>query len=255
MIDWIEKVLAPYVKSAPAILLMDFYASHTSASVLTHLKKYPNIHVGIIVGGTTSTCQPWDLTVNKEFKGICRQKSLEYTNRLIKTLNEMNFNFEGRPAVSDKITIIEGQTVIAQKDLKRQRKNKTTQVMLLNEMTPEDIYPWIKAAHFHICKNPDLVRKDFMTPGLIESDPLSSIEDGIVSGEGEVGIEDDWIPFEDEEVYDEEAHVNYGEGYNGYNEYHGDRDEDYEEIQYSFQETREDEAGNIERKLDMMEIE
>jgi len=190
--------------------------------------------------------------VNKEFKGICRQKSLEYTNRLIKTLNEMNFNFEGRPAVSDKITIIEGQTVIAQKDLKRQRKNKTTQVMLLKEMTPEDIYPWIKAAHFHICKNPDLVRKDFITPGFIESDPLLSIEDRIVSGEGEVGIEDDRIPFEDEEVYDEEAHVNYGEGYN---EYHVDQDEDYEEIQYSFQETREDEAGNIERKLDMMEIE
>lgn len=64
---WIEKILFPYVKDNNALLLMDSYESHMSSKVLNHLKKYPNIHVGII-GATTDYCQPLDITVHKEVK-------------------------------------------------------------------------------------------------------------------------------------------------------------------------------------------
>jgi len=84
IIEWIDRVLLPFVGKNHCMLLYDSFESHISDKVLLHLSKYPNIHVGIIVGGTTSTDQPLDLKINKSFKDLCRRESVAFTNSMLK---------------------------------------------------------------------------------------------------------------------------------------------------------------------------
>jgi len=174
MVDWIDKVLMPYVQDAEALLIMDSYESHISNKVLSHLKRFTNIHVGIIVGGTTAYCQPLDITVNKEFKSICKKKSLEFTNRVATLLNEINH--ENRSEVSTRLMILENKFIIAEKDLtRRKKKEKLSQAMLIKKMTVEDIYSWIRAAHLHIKNNPELIIKGFIKGGYLNHQNLEPL--------------------------------------------------------------------------------
>ena len=179
MLEWIDRVLLPYVKNAHALLLMDSFEAHMSSKVLSHLAKFPNIHVGIIVGGTTSYCQPLDITVNKEFKSVCRKKSLEYSNRIVQSLHEIQSVQKSQG--NNKLMIVQDQVVIAQKDLGRKKKKakKLDQAVLMKKMTPEDIYPWIQAAHRHIQNNPDLIIKGFRKAGYFdgEVDALEPVQE------------------------------------------------------------------------------
>ena len=72
MIEWLQRVLLPYVGRNNCMFLYDSFEAHISDEVLNFLRGYPNIQLGVIVGGTTSTDQPLDLKINKSFKDICR---------------------------------------------------------------------------------------------------------------------------------------------------------------------------------------
>jgi len=98
---WLESVLIPYVNGNPALLLMDSYESHKSQEILDFLKLHQNIHLGIIVGGSTSYARPLDVKLNRSFKNVCRQKSIVYTNAMLKALNEIEERT--KPKHSEKI--------------------------------------------------------------------------------------------------------------------------------------------------------
>lgn len=211
IITWIDRILIPHIKDKPSLLLMDSYRAHISPKVLNHLKTFPNLHVGIIVGGTTSYSQPLDIMVNKEFKRVCRQKSLEYTRRLVLNLNEINAQAERD--VNDKIISINNQVVMADKDLTRKKKapKKLTQAVLLKTMTIEDIYGWIKEAFLSVKNKPRLMIKGFVKAGYID-DSMSGLQEG---SESEIQMErsqnevfENLIPLSENEESETEDEVN-----------------------------------------------
>ena len=168
-IAWIDRVLLPYVKQSQAGLMMDSYEAHKCDKILTHLQQYPNIHIGIIVGGTTAFSQPVDITVNKEFKVVCCQKSLQYTNQLVKTLVDEIGEIH-QPSIKSNILLVNNQVVIAEKDQSkaRTRRPKTlTQAMLLRKITVEDRYSWINAAYNNLQNQTELIRKSFIKAGYV----------------------------------------------------------------------------------------
>jgi len=85
-IGWLKEILIPYVNSRQCLLMFDSYQGHINDSVFNFLQKYPNIHLGVIVGGTTARDQPLDIKVNKAFKDECRKRAIRLTNNLLEAV-------------------------------------------------------------------------------------------------------------------------------------------------------------------------
>ena len=77
MLQWVEKILKPYVDSAPdevvPLLFLDLYRCHIMGSVVTAIQNL-GVEVEHIPGGCTYLCQPVDVGVNKPFKKLIRDK-------------------------------------------------------------------------------------------------------------------------------------------------------------------------------------
>ena len=71
MLMWVEKVLKPYVKSAPEgivpLFLLDSYHCHMMASVVNEIQDL-GVEVEHIPGSCTYLCQPVDIGINKPHK-------------------------------------------------------------------------------------------------------------------------------------------------------------------------------------------
>jgi len=107
IIEWINKILLPYVNGEHCMLLWDSYEAHKSFNVLEHLKKTPHVHVGIIIGGRTSVDQPLDISVNKT---ICKRESISHANILLNYLTESNSSTQNDHNKKEKL--IRGKSVI-----------------------------------------------------------------------------------------------------------------------------------------------
>ena len=242
MITWIDKVLVPYVKSSQALLLVDSYEGHQSSKVLEHLKKLPNIHVGIIIGGTTSYCQPLDIRANKEFKAVCRKKSLECTNNMIRVLDEINVESENK--VSDKIMLLGNQMVIVEKDLERSRKQRRLdQTLLFKKMTVEDVYPWIESAYDHLSENERLIRSGFIRAGFVDDDDemFEGSNTSALMHDQYQDLENELIPMEDKQEDDQEAKVNIQSNEDEGEDGDGDEVQEEDEAEDQFEDENEDE--------------
>ena len=68
IIEWLQKILIPYVGQEKCLLVWDSYEVHLSDKVLTSFKHHPHIEVAVIVGGRTAKRQPLCLSINKKFK-------------------------------------------------------------------------------------------------------------------------------------------------------------------------------------------
>jgi hypothetical protein len=81
MIAWVDKVLAPYVATAPddiiPFLILDSYRCHMMASVVQRIQEL-RVEVKHIPGGCTSLCQPVDVGFNKPFKDRLRKTWLSW---------------------------------------------------------------------------------------------------------------------------------------------------------------------------------
>jgi len=115
MLTWLKEILIPYVQDNDCILLWDSYEAHTSEKVLNFLKDYPKIHLGVIVGGTTSKNQPLDININKKFKTICKKKSIEHANSTLMALNKMNALGQQKAFVSQRL--VKGKQFLTLKNL------------------------------------------------------------------------------------------------------------------------------------------
>ena len=77
MLLWAEKVLKPYVETAPEhvipLLILDSYRCHMMASVVQAIQEM-GVEVVHIPGGCTSLCQPVDIGFNKPFKVRMREE-------------------------------------------------------------------------------------------------------------------------------------------------------------------------------------
>lgn len=82
-IHWLQQVLLPYVQNNQCLLLLDSYEAHISPKVTDFLKAYKNVHLAVIVGGTTSTDQPLDVKINKAFKDKCKARAFLHTNAMM----------------------------------------------------------------------------------------------------------------------------------------------------------------------------
>ena len=70
MLLWVEKVLKPYVKSAPEgivpLLLLDSYHCHVMASVVNEIQDL-GVEGEHIPGSCTYLCQPVNIGINKPY--------------------------------------------------------------------------------------------------------------------------------------------------------------------------------------------
>ena len=77
MLQWVEKILKPYVDDAPdgvvPLLFLDLYHCHIMGSAVTAIQNL-GVEVEHIPGGCTYLCQPVDVGVNKPFKKLIRDK-------------------------------------------------------------------------------------------------------------------------------------------------------------------------------------
>ena len=68
---WVEKVLKPYVESAPEdlvpLLPLDSYHCHVMASVVNEIMEL-GVEVEHIQGGCMYLCQPVNIGINKPYK-------------------------------------------------------------------------------------------------------------------------------------------------------------------------------------------
>ena len=71
MLMWVEKVLKPYVESAPEgivpLLLLDSYCCHVMASVVNEIQVL-GVEVEHIPGSCMYLCQTVDIGINKPYK-------------------------------------------------------------------------------------------------------------------------------------------------------------------------------------------
>ena len=71
MLVWVDEVLQPYIKDAPAdicpILFLDSYCCHMMASVVSKIHDL-GVEVEHIAGGCTSLCHPVNIGVNKPLR-------------------------------------------------------------------------------------------------------------------------------------------------------------------------------------------
>ena len=78
MITWVDKILAPYVSTAPVgivpLLVLDYYRCHMMASSVVHRVQNLSVEVEHIPGGSTALCQPLDVGLNKPLKVHIRRK-------------------------------------------------------------------------------------------------------------------------------------------------------------------------------------
>ena len=76
MMEWVEKVLQPYVLDAPdhivPVLYLNSYCCHMMASVVESIQEL-GVEVKHIPGGCTSLCQPVDIGYNKPLKSRMRE--------------------------------------------------------------------------------------------------------------------------------------------------------------------------------------
>ena len=76
MIEWVDKVLKPYVALALdniiPIIILDSYRCHMMALVVTRIHEL-GVEVTHIPGGCTSICQPVDVSFNKPLKDRVRR--------------------------------------------------------------------------------------------------------------------------------------------------------------------------------------
>ena len=82
ILKWFKNTLLPYVRDKHYMLIWDTYKSHKSEQIMEFLKKYPNIHTSMIVGGRTFVDQPLDISANKQFKQICKNESIKAANNI-----------------------------------------------------------------------------------------------------------------------------------------------------------------------------
>ena len=77
MLLWVEKVLKPYIESAPEgivpLLLLDSYHCHVMASVVNEIQDL-GVEVEHIPGGCTYLCQPVNIGINKPYKKHMRRQ-------------------------------------------------------------------------------------------------------------------------------------------------------------------------------------
>ena len=247
---WLDNVFLPHVKSNQVLLLMDSFESHTSNNVLNYLKQFPNVHLGVIVGGTTSYSQPNDIVINKEFKKVCKEKSVQYSNRLLVINNEINANQQ--KDVSNKFLLLNNQMIISEKDFNRKKRSKNivSQASLLQKMTIEDVYPLIKAAHHYVQGKPELIKKGFVKAGFISGEAYDDEMEIINEG----NVDDNLIPIDDDEnneiTIEEEQRddENYDEMLRELDKYYDEiyrEEEPEEEIYYEYDMFREEEPGKM----------
>ena len=81
MVEWIEKVLSPYIHTCPTgirpVLLLDGYRVHVMNAVVA-LIQGKGVHVEHIPPGCTGVCQPVDVGINKPFKTRVKQHFCNY---------------------------------------------------------------------------------------------------------------------------------------------------------------------------------
>ena len=76
MLEWIQKVWAPYVDGNRALLSLDTFSGHLTDRVKDALDKC-GTKMLVIPGGCTSVLQPLDVSINKPFKAYIRQSWCE----------------------------------------------------------------------------------------------------------------------------------------------------------------------------------
>ena len=76
MLEWIQKVWAPYVDGNRALLSLDMFSGHLTDRVKDTLDKC-GTKMLVIPGGCTSVLQPLDVSINKPFKVYIRQRWCE----------------------------------------------------------------------------------------------------------------------------------------------------------------------------------
>ena len=101
-IEWLQRVLLPYVNRNQCMLIWDSFEGHISDEVIKFLSNHPNIHVAVIAGGATSKDQPLDISINKQFKTICKRESILQTNSLLSYLEKCNAIQNTLPQISEK---------------------------------------------------------------------------------------------------------------------------------------------------------
>lgn len=79
---WITKILAKYTQKKHALLIWDTFSGHMTDDVSALLSRN-NVTSAVIPGGCTSKIQPLDVCLNKPFKGLFRNKWMDYMQQAV----------------------------------------------------------------------------------------------------------------------------------------------------------------------------
>ena len=86
MMRWINEIYLKYAGSKKSLLVMDTFSAYCSDEIISLLSEH-HPRVALIPGGCTSKLQPLDVSLNKPFKQVCRQKFQTYCHSLLATMS------------------------------------------------------------------------------------------------------------------------------------------------------------------------
>ena len=79
---WIRKILTKHTQKRHALLVWDTFSGHMTEDVSALLSR-SNVTSAVIPGGCTSKVQPLDVCLNKPFKGLFRNKWMDYMQQAV----------------------------------------------------------------------------------------------------------------------------------------------------------------------------
>ena len=175
MIQYIEKIIIPYIQStraaleddSPALVIMDNFKGQ-----VTSLLEDNDIHVCLLPPNTTDRLQPMDVSVNKPAKDILKRQFEEwYSEQIIKQL-------EGRDIESTELQPI------------------SMGLPTMKELGAK----WLVEVAQHFSENPQIIVNGFIKAGIAGA--LDSNEDGAnEEGQDESDNEDDESSDDEDNVY------------------------------------------------------
>ena len=174
MIDYIESIIVPYVKSMrdeedqPALVIIDNFKGQVTSKVSALLEDN-SIHVVLLPPNTTDRLQPMDISVNKPAKDFLRKKfQIWYSEKLLEQVDDDDTD------VGELAPISLGMPILKELGAK-----------------------WLVEMSEHISNNPQFIVRGFIKSGITDA------IDGITSTENSEELEE--ALNSEEEYTDEES--------------------------------------------------
>ena len=106
MLDYVDKIIKPYIGENKCLLVLDDYKAHKTQDILDYFSKN-NVQPFIIPGGFTYCLQPLDVIINKPIKDTLRRLWKHWNDASTRYTKKGN---KSKPCWQQTISVVDAST-------------------------------------------------------------------------------------------------------------------------------------------------